>query len=90
MENQYYRTFIGLPVKVGPGVLKSRLQLMHLLSGERISWVDPERFHITLRFIGDTMVTDISIDLVGTAFFTLAIDMPGHEYKLDRHGSFAA
>lgn len=59
MENQYYRTFIGLPVLVGPGLLESRLQMMDLLSGERISWVDPERYHITLRFIGDTKIESI-------------------------------
>jgi 2'-5' RNA ligase len=27
---------------------------MNALEGERISWVDPGRFHVTLRFLGDT------------------------------------
>jgi 2'-5' RNA ligase len=54
MEKQYYRTFIGLPVRPGPGLLSLRKELMTSLSGERISWVRPELFHVTLRFIGDT------------------------------------
>ena len=57
MEKQYYRTFIGLPVKVGDGFLKARQVLIDSLSGERISWVDPEQYHITLRFIGDTKIS---------------------------------
>lgn len=57
MEKQYYRTFIGLPVKPGPGLLSMRSKMMESLSGERISWVRPELFHVTLRFIGDTPVS---------------------------------
>ena len=59
MEKQFYRTFIGLPVKVGEGVLEARRELMSSLSGERISWVDPERYHVTLRFLGDTEISAI-------------------------------
>ena len=59
MERQYYRTFIGLPVKVCDGFLEARQDLMEALAGERISWVDSERFHITLRFLGDTQISVI-------------------------------
>lgn len=59
MINQYYRTFIGLPVKAGPGVLRARLELMESLKGERISWVDPLRYHITVRFLGETRIPDV-------------------------------
>lgn len=54
MEKQYYRTFIGIPVRPGPGLLSLRSELMASLSQERISWVRPELFHVTLRFLGDT------------------------------------
>jgi len=54
MEKQYYRTFVGIPVSPGSGLLSLRTELMDLLSKERISWVQPELFHVTLRFIGDT------------------------------------
>jgi 2'-5' RNA ligase len=52
MEN--YRTFLGVPVKVDTGFLHGREQLMHRLKEERISWVDPALYHVTLRFLGDT------------------------------------
>jgi 2'-5' RNA ligase len=64
MEN--YRTFIGVPIKVGPAFLNARNELIRHLEGERISWVAPERFHVTLKFIGDTekdMVKPIGISL---------------------------
>ena len=66
MEKQYYRTFVGVPVKPGPGLLALRNELMLTLSGERISWVAPELYHVTLRFIGDTSmpaVEDIRVAL---------------------------
>jgi 2'-5' RNA ligase len=59
MEKQYYRTFVGVPVKPGPGMLALRSELMASLSGERISWVTPELYHVTLRFIGDTSTSAI-------------------------------
>ena len=59
MEKQYYRTFIGVPVQPPPGLLSIRDELMSALSGERISWVKPELFHVTLRFLGDTPVKKI-------------------------------
>lgn len=61
MENQFYRTFVGLPVKVGDGVLEARMELMRTLSGERISWVDPDRYHITLRFLGEIEISSVKV-----------------------------
>lgn len=59
MINQYLRTFIGLPLYLSQGILDARLELMSALDGERISWVDPGRYHVTLRFIGDTEVSAV-------------------------------
>ena len=56
MEPQYYRTFIGIPVTVGSEIYRLRRQLMEALAEERISWVNPENFHVTLRFMRDTNV----------------------------------
>ena len=54
MDGEYYRTFIGLPVTVDLDFIKARDSVMARLIGERISWVKPRNYHITLRFLGDT------------------------------------
>ncbi|HER10137.1 MAG TPA: RNA 2',3'-cyclic phosphodiesterase [Bacteroides sp.] len=59
MNHGYYRTFVGVPLQVSPRFLSARDELMEMLAGERISWVDPSRYHITLRFIGDTRPSEI-------------------------------
>lgn len=48
------RTFIAVPIKPGNHFLTARTELMERLSHERISWVDPGRYHVTIRFLGDT------------------------------------
>lgn len=65
MESHYYRTFIGLPLQVDPVFLKARAHLMKALAGERISWTNPDQYHITLRFLGDTSVS--SLEEIGQA-----------------------
>ena len=59
MKSPYYRTFIGLPLKVQTSFLQARRRLMKILKEERISWTDPEKYHVTLRFLGDTESADI-------------------------------
>lgn len=59
MESQYYRTFIAVPLQVKGQFLQARQELISVLEGERISWTNPDQFHVTLRFIGDTELGDI-------------------------------
>ena len=59
MENQYYRTFIAAPLHVDEVFLHLRQKLKVKLKEERISWTNPEQYHVTLRFIGDTKLSDI-------------------------------
>jgi len=83
---EFYRTFIGLPVKVGDRLLEARQELIKALTGERISWVDPARYHVTLRFIGDT-----KISVVGEIGDSLLkeVGFPRKRYlQLENLGSF--
>ena len=62
-----------------------RLELMRLQSGlENASWIAPENFHITLRFIGD-IDEDQADEFLG---FLQMIDWPPFEIKLGEIGSF--
>lgn len=65
MEPEYYRTFIALPVRPGKELLSVVERLRKPLAGERISWVRPENFHFTLRFLGDIPVDQVR--LIGQA-----------------------
>lgn len=59
MKSQYFRTFIALPLHVDTGFIQARKELVTALGGERISWTNPEQYHVTLRFIGDTGLADV-------------------------------
>ena len=59
MESQYYRTFIAAPLRVEEPFLHARDNLMEALREERISWTNPDQYHVTLKFIGDTAQTDM-------------------------------
>jgi len=86
MEKQYYRTFIGIPVRPGRGLLSLRSELIASLSGERISWVQPELFHVTLRFIGETSIS--TVEEIRTSLRN-GVQLPeAAELELEGVGSF--
>ena len=60
MESQYYRTFIAVPLKVDERFLLARTRLIEALGEERISWTNPEQYHVTLRFLGDTELSIVN------------------------------
>lgn len=86
MESQYYRTFIGLPLRVEPSLLEARKRLMSALSMERISWTSPEQYHITLRFLGDTRIA--AIEKIGNALHAEVKDHQQETLEIGGLGSF--
>jgi 2'-5' RNA ligase len=86
MESQYYRTFIGLPLRVDPSLLEARKKLMGALSMERISWTRPDQYHITLRFIGDTRIS--AIENIGNALHAEVRDHQQETLEIGGLGSF--
>ncbi len=83
---EIYRTFIGIPVKVDGKFLETRSEMMEMLGGERISWVDPDNFHVTIRFIGDTK-TD-RVQLIGNVLEDTVTIPERRETSLGTAGSF--
>ena len=59
MKSQYFRTFIALPLHVDTEFIRARNELVTSLGVERISWTNPDQYHVTLRFIGDTGLDDV-------------------------------
>jgi 2'-5' RNA ligase len=56
---EFYRTFIGIPLKVGDDFLYTRKKLIEVLDRDQISWVHPGNYHVTLRFLGDTELGEV-------------------------------
>lgn len=80
------RTFIGVPLQVNPQFLRLRKELMEMLGDERISWVDPSRYHITLRFLGDTKTSEIQ--RIANALGRSVVVPAKQSLQLDRLGYF--
>jgi len=53
------RTFIAIKIKLDQQVLNYINKIKNALSEENIKWVNPESLHLTLAFLGDTMVDSI-------------------------------
>lgn len=83
---QYYRTFIALPVIAGEALLELRSEIKTALAQERISWVDPANFHITLRFLGDTSPGDV--DKISGAIKSGSLIQDIRAVKISGVGSF--
>lgn len=48
------RTFIAIPVQVGPKLKETHTKLRNELKNEKIKWVERDHFHVTIFFLGDT------------------------------------
>ena len=83
------RTFIALPInpEIAPEaydfLLTRRRQLLSGNWGQRVRWVDPEHFHLTLCFLGQTSTSEIpglaerlKDELKTLASFSLTLNQP--------------
>jgi 2'-5' RNA ligase len=80
---EIYRTFVALPVRVSEKVRRVVEEMKGSLANERISWVDPGLYHITLRFIGDTsadrvrQIGEALGNQISSRQFRLSMTQPG-------------
>jgi len=55
------RLFIAIKIIPDENMLKQYYSLREALSDNKIVWVEPDKFHLTLKFLGDTSQDSINI-----------------------------
>ena len=80
------RTFIGIKIQAKERFLDQLVDIRQRLVREKINWVNPERFHITLHFIGKS--SDQLIESIDHELCSLIPDFPRPEIRIARLGVF--
>ena len=80
------RTFIATKIEPSAKLLDTYAKLRNELENEKIKWVDPQNFHLTLFFIGDT--DNEQIINVREALSNLAGDFSKPRIKFEGLGVF--
>lgn len=80
------RLFIGFKIYPGKNLLNFYNDIKNDLVNSRINWVDPENFHITLKFLGEIPVS--KIDIVNSRLVHVAQRNPSFELKGSNFGYF--
>lgn len=80
------RTFIGVKIKPDSKCKKIISSIQKELSGESIRWTDPDNFHITLAFIGNT--EESLIPVISSVLDEKCSDHPEFELTLKSLGVF--
>ena len=82
------RTFIGIKIEAREGFLNQLVDIRQRLVREKIKWVNPEQFHITLHFIGKS--SDQLIESIDGELRALIPGFPRQEIRITRLGVFPA
>ena len=80
------RTFIAVDIPVDSTVKGMINKLRHKLREERIKWVEPEQYHITLYFLGNT--DESQIDILIPLLDNITGNISGFRLKLKEFGVF--
>jgi len=82
------RLFVAVKIVPDENFLKSYVALRHVLQLEKISWVKPENFHITLKFLGKTPEDKLSE--IRLALQQAAEQIPCFSMKMTGTGIFGS
>ncbi len=82
------RLFAAIKVIPDENFLKSYESLRHALQLEKISWVKPENFHMTLKFLGKT--PDEKLPAIQTALQKAASQTPPFSMNMEGTGIFGS
>ena len=82
------RLFIAIKVIPEQSTINVYKSLRKSLYAQNIRWVDPDNFHITLKFLGDTYVEDIPI--VNNLIGNIVADKRSFDIELANTGIFGS
>lgn len=80
------RTFVAVKIEPAPQLLQTIKDLKNKLLGEPVKWVDPNNLHITLKFLGDTLPSQV--DEVGEELNQVAKLFSAFSFELEGLGFF--
>ena len=82
------RLFVAVKLTPDDNFLKSYVALRHALQLEKISWVKPENFHLTLKFLGKT--PEEKLPVIRTALQQTAEQIEAFSMKMAGTGIFGS
>lgn len=81
------RVFIAVKIEPYSALKEALRQLKEALRNERIRWVAPDLFHVTLRFLGS--ISDEKIEVVKSLLADFVLDKQAFSFKLKGFGVFS-
>jgi len=82
------RLFTGIPFFNHPDLVAGQSSLKEILTTSRIKWVDPQNFHLTLKFLGD--VESHYLNSLRIILRTLGENSPTMDLEIDTPGYFGS
>lgn len=82
----FLRTFVAVKVKPAPALLHAMKDLQMALSGEQVKWVDPNNLHLTLKFLGVTLPSQV--DEIGEELNQVSKMFSSFSFQLEGLGYF--
>ena len=82
------RLFIAIKLIPDDNLLKIYYSLKHATRNDKINWVDPNNFHLTLKFIGST--PEDKIDLICEVIHKTVASHRKFKFDIDKTGVFGS
>ncbi len=80
------RTFVAVKVEPGPQLLQLLKDLKNTLPGEPVKWVEPDKLHLTIKFIGDIFPSQV--DEIGEELNQVSKQFSSFSFELEGLGFF--
>jgi RNA 2',3'-cyclic 3'-phosphodiesterase len=80
------RTFVAVKIEPAPALIQMMNELKTELSGEAVKWVEANKLHLTMKFLGDTMSSQV--DEIGEELNHAAKMFSSFSFQLEGLGFF--